>query len=237
MKNNSLISFLIPIGLVCFALLVGLILFWVPISDAKKFQLIDRNSRIPNLITYAPIKQIRNHKQSFTTMRSEEKCAVEMSWCLMRSIDESLQGSIGVLSVSSDYIEAGVEGVSLVGEIFRDKYGARLNHRKLTLLGSKRLRGEGAEAFMREISIATRRVGSGPIFSTRNDPSYKKWVIASGGQAGSYTFQDPAASSLVRFENPARTTWLGLYEAPDGPRMVIVNKPKASSWLWSRDRD
>ena len=211
--------------LVCLGISTAFFLISLPINDSAKSRVIDRNSGIPNLVSYATIKQMLKPKEPWVLMHSKDRCATEMTWCLARSLDDSLQDAVMVKDVPLEYVETGVEKASMFGEMIQSRYGKGVKVRRLTIVGSKRLVGDPTEAFMREISISAKRVNSMPIFLATSDPIYRKWVIASGGQGGEFTFKNPQISSLVRFENPARTTWLGLYEAADGPRLAIVNMP------------
>ncbi|AXH60058.1 hypothetical protein [Pseudomonas amygdali] len=211
--------------LVCAGIVVTLFMISLLYNASAKSTVIDRNSAIPNLVSYATIKQMLNRKDPWDLIRSKDRCATEMTWCLARSLDDSLQGAVMVKDVPVRYVETGVDKASMFGEMIQTRAGKGIKVRKLTIVGSKRLVGDPEEAFMREVSISAKRVKSMPIFLTTSDPVYRKWVIASGGQGGNFKFKDPNVSSLVRFENAARTTWLGLYEAADGPHLAIVNMP------------
>lgn len=211
--------------LVCAGIVTVLFMISLLYNASAKSTVVDRNSAIPNLVSYATIKQMLKPKEPWVLLRSKDRCATEMTWCLARSLDGSLQGAVMVKDVPSKYVETGVEKASMFGEMIQGRYGKGVKVRRLTIVGSKRLVGDPTEAFMREVSISAKRVKSLPIFLTTSDPVYRKWVIASGGQGGEFKFKNPQISSLVRFENPARTTWLGLYETSDGSRLAIVNMP------------
>ncbi|WP_122531220.1 hypothetical protein [Pseudomonas viridiflava] len=193
-----------------------------PIKDSQRFNFHREDVKTPNLVTYAPIQQMLSVKDQWSRSSSQSMCVSHMGWCLLRALDDDLRHKYNqYLEVPAHYVEAGVSDVTLVGY-----YGTRgMNRDMLTILAVKKLRGDGQSAFLREVGIAAKRVGSMPIFIAGANPVYRKWVMASGGLGGEYTFKDPTVSSLVRFDGPARSTWLGLYQSNDGPFLAIVNKP------------
>lgn len=204
---------------------IAALFYYHPIKDSQRFTFHPEDVRTPNLVTYAPILQMLSVQDQWSRSDSKVMCISHMGWCLLRALDEDLRHKYNqYLDVSAHYVEAGVSGATIVAY-----YGTKgANRDMFTIVATKSLKGEAQSAFLKEVGFAAKRIGTQPIFISNADPIYRKWVIASGGKGGDLEFKDPQVSSLVRFENPSRTTWLGLYETPDGPHLAIVNKPSKS---------